>query len=84
MNPKIDMGQVQGAFVMGLGYFLMEEINYSAETGCNLSASTWVRMCNTVNRPIAKNKRCRNIKYQLQKTYLLTFECSCSRMCRIR
>ena len=41
MNPLIDIGQSQGAFVMGLGYYLLEKIQYDPETGRNLTAGTW-------------------------------------------
>ncbi|XP_062514370.1 uncharacterized protein LOC134189984 isoform X2 [Corticium candelabrum] len=42
MNPKIDVGQTQGAFVMGLGYLLTERIVYDEDTGQLLTKNTWV------------------------------------------
>ena len=44
LNPLIDIGQVEGAFVMGLGKHLMERVKYDPDTGRNLSNSTWVRV----------------------------------------
>ncbi|XP_048729395.2 xanthine dehydrogenase-like isoform X2 [Ostrea edulis] len=41
MNPEIDIGQCEGAFVMGLGYFLQEEIKYEQKTGQQLTDDTW-------------------------------------------
>ncbi|XP_061182872.1 xanthine dehydrogenase-like [Saccostrea echinata] len=41
MNPEIDIGQCEGAFVMGLGYFLLEEIKYDQKTGQQLTDGTW-------------------------------------------
>ncbi|KAK3803382.1 hypothetical protein RRG08_005836, partial [Elysia crispata] len=41
MNPVIDIGQVEGAFVMGLGAYLTEDIYYSKETGQLLNDGTW-------------------------------------------
>lgn len=42
MNPDIDIGQAEGAFVMGMGYYLMEESKYDPETGKNLTDNVWV------------------------------------------
>ncbi|CAG9767287.1 unnamed protein product [Ceutorhynchus assimilis] len=40
MNPAIDIGQIEGAFIMGLGYFCTEEIILSEE-GETLTNRTW-------------------------------------------
>eukprot|EP00878_Enallax_costatus_P017692 GHUV01018588.1.p1 GENE.GHUV01018588.1~~GHUV01018588.1.p1 ORF type:complete len:473 (+),score=159.98 GHUV01018588.1:103-1521(+) len=41
LNPAIDLGQIEGGFVMGLGAMLSEEVTTHEETGDTLSASTW-------------------------------------------
>ena len=43
MNPEVDVGQVEGAVVMGLGYWLMEDYIYDETTGQALTHNTWVR-----------------------------------------
>jgi xanthine dehydrogenase/oxidase len=40
LNPAVDIGQIEGAFVMGLGYFLTEEVVVS-DSGALLSNGTW-------------------------------------------
>ena len=43
LNYDIDIGQVEGAFVMGIGYFLTEELIYNAEDGGVLASDgTWL------------------------------------------
>uniref|UniRef100_A0A1I8GJD8 FAD-binding PCMH-type domain-containing protein n=1 Tax=Macrostomum lignano TaxID=282301 RepID=A0A1I8GJD8_9PLAT len=41
INPGVDIGQIEGAFVMGMGYYLMERTVYDADSGRNLTDSTW-------------------------------------------
>merc|ERR1712166_1171791 len=46
-NPMIDMGQLEGAFIMGMGHVLQEGMDYKA-TGKCLTDNTW-----TYKPPIA-------------------------------
>ncbi|KAL3680391.1 hypothetical protein R1sor_023347 [Riccia sorocarpa] len=41
LNPVIDIGQIQGAYVQGLGYFLHEEFLFDRDSGKLLTNSTW-------------------------------------------
>jgi len=41
INPLVDIGQVEGAFVMGIGLWTSERVVYDPETGRKLSAGTW-------------------------------------------
>ncbi len=43
INQGLDVGQLEGAFVMGIGYLFTENILYDPESGRPLSTSTWVR-----------------------------------------
>lgn len=41
MSPGIDIGQIEGAFMMGVGYFLTEHLVYDKRTGELLNNRTW-------------------------------------------
>ncbi|XP_059139141.1 uncharacterized protein LOC131927489 [Physella acuta] len=41
LNPMIDIGQVEGAFLMGLGAYMSEDIVFNADTGRILNDGTW-------------------------------------------
>ena len=42
LNPMIDIGQIEGGFVFGLGFNLLEDIIYDKDTGVVLNDGTWV------------------------------------------
>lgn len=56
MNPEIDIGQVEGAFVMGLGYWMTEKVMYDSKTGEELTYSTWVSIA--ILRPMVFASDC--------------------------
>ena len=41
LNPMIDVGQVEGGFMFGIGYFMQEQGGWDAVTGKPLAGSTW-------------------------------------------
>lgn len=40
LNPAVDIGQIEGGFVCGMGYFLQEKVDYDSK-GLLLSEGTW-------------------------------------------
>jgi len=40
-NPMVDMGQLEGAFIMGMGHVLQEGMDYDKATGKCLTDNTW-------------------------------------------
>ena len=53
LSPAVDIGQCEGAFTMGMGLHLGEELKYNTETGQKLTDSAWVS-CHrrTATRPL--------------------------------
>jgi len=49
LNPAVDIGQVEGAFMMGLGYMLLEDVQIDPTTGALHSDGTWEYKPPTVN-----------------------------------
>ncbi|XP_065075928.1 xanthine dehydrogenase/oxidase-like [Ochlerotatus camptorhynchus] len=41
MSPGIDIGQIEGAFIMGLGYYLTEALVYDPSNGALVNNRTW-------------------------------------------
>ncbi|XP_039304251.1 xanthine dehydrogenase isoform X1 [Solenopsis invicta] len=41
LSPEIDIGQVEGAFVMGIGYWTSEDLVYDPKTGMLTNDRTW-------------------------------------------
>ncbi|CAB3359533.1 Hypothetical predicted protein [Cloeon dipterum] len=41
LSPWVDVGQIEGAFVMGMGYWLSEELKYDPDSGRLLNTRTW-------------------------------------------
>ncbi|KAG1670983.1 hypothetical protein FOA52_014372 [Chlamydomonas sp. UWO 241] len=41
LNPAIDIGQTEGAFVFGIGNLMSEAVGVEPETGLSSTASTW-------------------------------------------
>ena len=48
LSPEIDIGQIEGSFVFGLGLWTSEEIKFHPKTGKSLTFDTWVEY----NKPI--------------------------------
>lgn len=41
LSPGVDVGQIEGAYVMGLGYWLTESLVFNSESGELLTNRTW-------------------------------------------
>ncbi|XP_065222148.1 xanthine dehydrogenase/oxidase-like [Planococcus citri] len=41
LSPTVDLGQIEGAYVMGLGYWLNEKLIFDQNTGALLTNRTW-------------------------------------------
>lgn len=41
LSPEVDVGQIEGAYMTGLGYWLMEDVIFSEDDGAVLTNRTW-------------------------------------------
>ncbi len=41
LNPAVDLGQIEGAFVFGMGMLMSEHVKADPDTGACTTASTW-------------------------------------------
>ncbi|KAL3518745.1 hypothetical protein ACH5RR_021334 [Cinchona calisaya] len=48
LNPAVDLGQIEGAFVQGIGFFMLEEYLINAE-GLTVTDSTWTYKIPTID-----------------------------------
>ncbi|XP_010466888.1 PREDICTED: indole-3-acetaldehyde oxidase [Camelina sativa] len=48
LNPAVDLGQIEGAFVQGLGFFMLEELLMNSD-GLVVTDSTWTYKIPTVD-----------------------------------
>jgi xanthine dehydrogenase/oxidase len=44
LSPEVDIGQIEGAFVMGLGLWTTEKLMWDKATGELLTKNTWVSL----------------------------------------
>ncbi|XP_035827747.1 xanthine dehydrogenase [Aplysia californica] len=50
LNPRLDLGQLEGGFMLGCGFFLLESMTFEPDSGRALSTGTW-----TYKPPMAKD-----------------------------
>lgn len=48
LNPAVDLGQVEGAFVQGIGFFMLEEYSINSN-GLVIADSTWTYKIPTID-----------------------------------
>ena len=41
LNPLVDLGQLEGGFMMAIGYFLTEEVVFAEGSGEQLTLGAW-------------------------------------------
>lgn len=76
MNPDIDRGQVEGAFIMGVGYWTCEDLIYDPSTGLLTNYRTWVSFSHAkayLDKTVSL-RHFRIINHRALKIYQSTFE----------
>jgi len=56
LNPMIDIGQIEGAFVMGIGYWTSEDLVYDNK-GVLTNYRSWVRYLHQISMHLISSRR---------------------------
>jgi xanthine dehydrogenase molybdopterin-binding subunit B len=54
LSPEVDIGQIEGAYIFGVGLWTSEEVKFHPETGKIITVDTWVRYLQKIGIKLKK------------------------------